>query len=122
MDSIAKARFQRISYRKVSQLLNEIRGKNVTTAEHIVHSVSKGASVLIIKTINSAASNLSVKLGRKLNPEEVWIKTAYVGQGPMKHLKRIMPGPMGRAMPYKRKMCHLTIVVSDENKKRIQNF
>jgi hypothetical protein len=23
------------------------------------------------------------------------------------------PGPMGRGMPYKRKMCHLTVVVTD---------
>jgi large subunit ribosomal protein L22 len=117
MDSVARARFQRVSHRKLSQLLNEIRGKNITTAEHIVHSAAKGASMLIIKTINSAAANLSVKLGRKLNPDQVWIKTVYAGQGPMKHLKRIRPGSMGRAMPYKRKMCHFTVVVSDESQK-----
>jgi large subunit ribosomal protein L22 len=119
MDALSKARFQRISHRKVAQLLNEIVGKNVIIAEHIVKSAAKGASVLVIKTLNSAAANLSVKLGKKLNPNEVWIKEAFAGQGPMQHLKRIRPGPMGRAMPYKRKMCHLTIKVSDSNRKEI---
>ena len=33
--------------------------------------------------------------------------------GPMKNLKRIQPGPQGRAMPYKRNVCHLTVTVSD---------
>jgi large subunit ribosomal protein L22 len=32
-------------------------------------------------------------------------------------LKRIQPGPQGRALPFKRKVCHLTITVSDENKR-----
>jgi large subunit ribosomal protein L22 len=124
MESTAKARFQRISRRKVSQILNEIRGKNVTDAEHIVHSASKGSATLIVKTVNSAAAGLSVKLGKKLNPDAVWIVRTYADQdadqGPMKHLKRIRPGPMGKAMPYKRKMCHLTVIVSDVKKgKRI---
>lgn len=116
MDATAKAKFQRISQRKVSQLLAEIVGKNVTYAEHIIHTSGKRAGTLVVKTINSAAANLSVKIGQKLNPDKVWIRAAYAGQGPMKHLKRIRPGPMGRAMPFKRKMCHLTVIVSNENK------
>ena len=118
MESIAKAKFQRISYQKISQMLNEIRGKNITMAEYIAKAASKGASTLVIKTMNSAAANLSVKLGKKLNPDEVWIKSAYAGMGPMKHLRRVQPGPQGRAMPFKRKMSHLTITVSDERKKK----
>ncbi|HUT85762.1 MAG TPA: uL22 family ribosomal protein [Elusimicrobiales bacterium] len=116
MDALAKAKFQRISQTKVSQLLNEVRGKNVTMAEYIAQTASKGATTLVVKTINSAAANLSIKLGKKLNPDEVWIKRAYADRGPMRNLQRIRPGPQGRAMPFRRKMCHLTIIVSDNRK------
>jgi len=31
----------------------------------------------------------------------------------MKFLRRYNAGPMGRAMPYTRNMCHIKVVVSD---------
>jgi large subunit ribosomal protein L22 len=43
----------------------------------------------------------------------VWIEKAKADQGPMKFLRRYNAGPQGRAMPYVRNMCHLTVVVSD---------
>ncbi len=47
MDCAANAKFQRVSHRKVSRLLNEIRGKNVTLAEHIIHYAGKRVSTII---------------------------------------------------------------------------
>ncbi|MCX5783662.1 MAG: uL22 family ribosomal protein, partial [Elusimicrobia bacterium] len=113
MEAVSKAKFQRYGRRKVGQVLDQIRGKTVMKAEHAMSAIPRRCATLVLKTIDSASANLSVKLGKKLDPNGVWISTAYVDQGPMKQLKRFQPGPQGRAMPYKRKMCHLTVIVSD---------
>ncbi|MDD2772640.1 MAG: 50S ribosomal protein L22 [Elusimicrobiales bacterium] len=113
MEALAKSKFQRYGRRKVGQVLDQIRGKDVQTAEQIVSLVPRRCAVIVQKAIHSAAANLSVKTGRKLDPAGVWIKTAFADQGPMGQLRRVQPGPQGRAMPFKRKECHLTVVVSD---------
>lgn len=116
MDAVAKAKFQRYGRRKVAQVLDQIRGKSVAAAENITDVIPRIAADMVKKTIHSAAANLSTKTGKKLDPKAVWIKTAYADQGPLKHLRRVQPGPQGRAMPFRRKTCHLTVVVSDERK------
>ncbi|HOX22735.1 MAG TPA: uL22 family ribosomal protein [Elusimicrobiales bacterium] len=116
MEALAKAKFQRYGRRKVAQVLDQIRGKNVTMAEQIADMLPRGCALMVKKTVHCAAANLSVKLGRKTDPAAMWVKTAYADQGPMGQLRRMQPGPHGRAMPFKRKMCHLTVVVSDTKK------
>ena len=101
MEACAKAKFQRYGSRKVNLVLDQIRGKNVKAAE---------------ETLHSAAANLEVKAGKKLDYSKVFIKEAFANLGPSGHLRRIQPGPQGRAMPYKKSMCHLTVIVSDEKK------
>ena len=68
-------------------------------------------------TLKSAKSNLQGKAGRKLDPARMWVSQTWVGLGPMGQMKRVKPAPMGRAMTFKRKVCHLTMIVSDEPKK-----
>ena len=46
------------------------------------------------------------------SPEKLYVKEAYVGQGPS--LKRMRPRAFGRAAPYKRKTCHITIEVEEK--------
>ena len=72
-----------------------------------------GATDVVGKAIKSAGANLSVKLGKKLDLKQVWVTECYADQGPMKFLRRVQPGPQGRAMPFKRKMCHIHVAVSD---------
>ncbi len=113
MEAIAHARFQRYGARKVAQVLAQIRGKSVLGAESILPAVPRAASAVVAKTLKSAAANLSVRRGRKLEPQSVFVKAAWVGQGPMGPMKRVMPAPQGRANTFKRKVCHITVVVSD---------
>lgn len=112
MEAISHSRFQRYGSRKVAQVLNQIRGKSVWTAYQVLPEVPRAASVLVVKAVRSAAANLSVRAGKSLDPKSVIIKNAWVGQGPMGQLKRVMPAPQGRAMTFKRKVCHLTVVVT----------
>ncbi|MBU2573988.1 MAG: 50S ribosomal protein L22 [Elusimicrobia bacterium] len=113
MDAICKLKYQRYGRRKVGRLLDQIKGKSLFEAEHILASLPMRATELVHKAVKSAGANLSVKLGKKLDIKRIWVKTAFADQGPMKFLRRVQPGPQGRAMPFKRKMCHVTVTVSD---------
>jgi len=119
MEAIAYARFQRFGTRKVAQTLKEIRGKSVLQVEQMLPQLPRVCAVMIEKTVRSAAANLAVKVaraGRTLEPQAVVVKECWSTMGPMGHMKRVMPGPQGRANTFRRKVCHLTVVVSDEPK------
>ena len=105
MEACAKAKFQRYGSRRVNLVLDQIRG-----------FVAKRTADLVAKTLHSAAANLQVKAGKKLDFSHVYIKEAFANLGPSGHLRRVQPGPQGRAMPYKKSMCHLTVIVTDEKK------
>ena len=117
MEATAHARFQRFGTRKVAQVLREIRGKTVFEAERVLPMIPRVCSRMINKAVRSAAANLmtqAAKAGRPVDPEKVYIKSAWSTMGPMGHMKRMLPAPQGRAYTFKRKVCHLTVVVSDE--------
>ena len=114
MEAIAHARFQRYGSRKVAQVLSQIRGKTVWAAYQILPEVPRAASTVVTKTLRSAVANLTVSAGKPLDPKEVFVKSAWAGQGPMGQMKRVLPAPMGRAMTFKRKVCHLTVVVAEQ--------
>ena len=117
MEATAHARFQRYGTRKVAQVLKEIRGKSVLEAERLLPMIPRICSTMITKTVRSAAANLvtqSARAGRKIDPEKVFIKSCWSTMGPMGNMKRMLPAPQGRAYTFKRKVCHLTIIVSDE--------
>ena len=113
MDAIAHSRFQRFGARKVAQVLDQIRGKSVQTAQQLLPAVPRAATAVVAKTLKSAAANLTVRAGKKLDFDQVFVKSAWVGQGPMGAMKRVLPAPQGRAMTFKRKVCHITVIVSD---------
>jgi large subunit ribosomal protein L22 len=107
MEAAAHAKFTRYTSRKVNQVLDLIRNKPVEKAFDILAFTPKAAAVVIAKTLKSAVANS----GQLKNQAGLKVKECWSGQGPV--LKRMRPGPMGRGMPYKRKMCHLSIVVSE---------
>jgi len=117
MEATAYARFQRFGTRKVAQVLKEIRGKSVLQAEQLLPLIPRACGRMIAKTVRSAAANLTIKArlaGKTLVPEKVYIKSCWSGLGPMGQMRRVMPAPQGRANTFKRKVCHLTVTVSDE--------
>ena len=114
MDAVAHARFQRFGRRKVAQVLSQVRGKTVGRAKELLPNVPRRSAGMVEKTIRSAAANLMVKAGHELDLQSMWVKAGWVDKGPLKNLRRLRPGPQGRALSYRRKMCHLTIVVSDK--------
>lgn len=107
MESIAKAKYARYSARKVGQVLGLIRGKSVAKAYDLLPTVARAASVVVFKTLKSAHHNLGAP-----DPKTVFVKEAWVDLGPT--LKRVRPHAMGGRGIYKRKMCHVTIKLTDQ--------
>lgn len=110
MEAIAHARYIRFAPRKVNQVLTLVRNKNVVSALNLLRFIQKRCATVVGKTIKSAASNAG---DPQLKNLRLMVSKAWVGQGPV--LKRMRAHAMGRGATYKRKTCHLTVVVSDQN-------
>ncbi len=105
MAARAVAKFARLGPRKVGQVLDLIRGKRVMEAYQILRFTPRRAAKAVEKVLKSAVANTR-------SPTEepnLYVAEAYVGQGPV--LKRVSPRAMGRAAIYRRKTCHIYIVV-----------
>lgn len=110
MEARAIHRFIGSSPRKMRLVVDLIRGTSVEKAIEVLHFSPQHASNAAEKVLRSAVSNLMNKENAKVEPEELYVKEAYVNQGPT--LKRISPAPMGRAYRIRKRSCHLTIVVA----------
>ncbi len=111
MESVAIAKHLRQSPKKMRQVLNEVRGKNVNEAMMILEFMNKKAAFNILKTLKSAMSNMSNNFDNH-DFDKMYIKTAYVDEGPV--MKRWRAAAMGRAVQILKRTSHLTLVISDE--------
>jgi large subunit ribosomal protein L22 len=114
MESMAKAKYTRISPRKMRLVVDLIRGRHVEEAFTILRSTQKKASPLVEKLLRSAVANaLYVREddqeGPKVSVDELWVKRAFVDGGPT--MKRFRPRSMGRANRIRKRTSHCTIVV-----------
>ena len=113
MEAIARARFIRQSASKVRKTLALVYGKDVETALNILHFSPLKASDVIERTIRSAVSNfLQTEEGKSRDPEILFIKKAFVDEGPT--MKRFRPASMGRISRIRRRTGHLTIVLDEK--------
>jgi len=113
MEARAKARYLRMSPRKVRQLVNLVRGKNVELALNMLHFTRKRAALPVEKTLRSAVANMMSKpeANRRIAPDALFVSEAFVDGGFT--MKRFRAGSMGRASRIRKRSCHITIVVSD---------
>ncbi len=111
MEARAIHRYIGSSPRKMRLVVDLVRGLSVEKAIEILHFHPKHASKDAEKVLRSALANLmNIDDANRIEPSEVFIKEAFVDQGPT--LKRISPAPMGRAYRIRKRSCHLTIVVA----------
>ena len=115
MQAIARARFQRMSARKVRRVAELIKKSDVEKALNILSYTPKAAASLLEDTLKSAVANaLSIEGTSKLKAEDLRIKDIFVDGGPV--MKRIRPASMGRAYRIRKRTCHLTIIVEEKPK------
>ena len=119
MEAKARARFVRMSARKVRRVADLIRGRNVEEALNILAFTPKAAASPLEKTLKSSTANaLSVEGTAKLKAEDLWIKNILVDGGPI--MKRIRPTGMGRAYKIRKRTTHITIVVTDGKEEEVE--
>ena len=112
MQAVARSKYVRMSNRKISRVLDTVKGLSVNDAINSLHFTRKNASMPIEKAIRSAVANLgNIEEGQRMDLNDIFIVRAYVDQGPT--LKRFRPMSMGRAGKIRKRTSHLTIVVED---------
>jgi large subunit ribosomal protein L22 len=94
-----------------------IRGKDVNQALAILRFTKKRAATHIEKCMRSAIANANEaaeKANISIDPDELWVRTAFVDRGPTKNRRRVRPAPQGRAYREQRHFCHVTISLSND--------
>ena len=115
MEAIASAKYLRGSAQKARLVVDMIRGKRVGEALAILQFTNKRAADSIEKCLRSAIANATEKAERQnvaVDPDDLFVKTAFVDMGPTKHRRRVRPAPQGRAYREQRHFCHVTVQVS----------
>jgi large subunit ribosomal protein L22 len=87
MEAIASAKYLRGSAQKARLVVDMIRGKDVNKALAILRYSTKRASTLIEKCVRSAIANANEaaeKANVAIDPDDLWVKTAFVDRGPTK--------------------------------------
>jgi large subunit ribosomal protein L22 len=117
MEARASAKYLRGSPQKARLVIDMIRGKNVNQALAILRYSNKRAALGIEKCVKSAIANANEaaeKANISVDPDELWLKAAYVDDGPTKGRRRLRPAPQGRAFRQQRHFCHVTILLSSD--------
>jgi large subunit ribosomal protein L22 len=105
----ATSKYIRISPSKVDLVIKKIRGKTYKQALQILKYLPQKSGAIVWQTLYSAVSNATNNFD--LEKENLVISEAFVNQGPI--LKRMRPRAQGRAYAIQKKMCHITISVSE---------
>ena len=119
MEATASAKYLRGSAQKARLVIDMIRGQNVNRALAILRYSSKRAADGIEKCMRSAIANANEsaeKANVSIDPDELWVKAAFVDRGPTKNRRRVRPAPQGRAYREQRHFCHVTILLSNDAK------
>ena len=105
MEAKAILRNARIAPRKVSIVLDLIRGKDLDVAIATVNHTPKAASEYLAKLLKSAAAN--AENNHNMDKNNLYVSECFVCPGPI--MKRIMPRAQGRAYRILKRTSHITV-------------
>jgi len=111
MEVQALTRNARMSPKKVREVARTIQGRAANDAVEYLTLIPRKSARLIVKTLKSAIAN--AENNNNLASDSLTVKSAVVENGPV--LKRYKAGAKGSAMPRRKKMSHIRIVLSDGN-------
>jgi large subunit ribosomal protein L22 len=114
MQTMARARYVRVSARKARLVLDQIRGKPVSEALATLRFTPRAAARLVEKVLRSAIANAENN-HQVRNLDDLRVVGAMADGGPS--MKRVSPRAMGRAFFIRHQTSHLTIAVSDESER-----
>jgi len=109
---VAKHRFARITARKARRIADLIRGKSVNEALELLSFAPQRGATFYVKVLNSAVANASQD--EAINVNRLVISECRADDGPLLNDRlRWRPGPQGRAMPFAKRLSHLTVKVRE---------
>jgi large subunit ribosomal protein L22 len=106
----AQAKWVRMSARKARLVLDHIRGRTVPEARTILAFTQRAAATEIEKVLRSAVSNAEANHG--LDGDELVVQSAFADEGPT--LKRWKPRARGRVNRIRKRTCHVTVVLVEQ--------
>ena len=109
MEVQALTRYARMSPKKVREVARTIQGRKAADAVDFLTLVPRKSARLIAKTLKSAIAN--AENNNNLATDSLVVKSAVIENGPV--LKRFKAGARGTAMPRRKKMSHIRIVLTD---------
>jgi large subunit ribosomal protein L22 len=109
METVARAKYIRISPQKVRLVADLIRGKKVEDALNLLMFTPKSSAPVIAKVLKSALANAGQKQG--VDVDTLVVKRITVDEGPT--MKRFRARAMGRGTRILKRMSHITIIVEE---------
>ena len=104
----------RTSPRKLSVVLNFIKGKKADMALRDLEFSRKRIAKDVSKTVKSAISN--AENNYQYDIDNLFVKEAYVGKSLV--MKRFRPRAKGRASPIKKPFSRITIILEEKKEKK----
>ena len=105
----------RTSPRKLSLVLNFIKGKKADVALRDLEFSRKRIAKDVSKTVKSAISN--AENNNQFDIDNLFVKEAYVGKSLV--MKRFRPRAKGRASPIQKPFSRITIVLEEKKEKKV---
>jgi large subunit ribosomal protein L22 len=112
MEAKAVSKYARTGPRKVRRYADLIRGRNLGDARAILGVQASPAASLLSKCLESAVAN--AENNHDMDPRDLRVHSAYVDEG--FRLPRVRRRARGRADAMVKRTCHITVIVSDEEK------
>jgi large subunit ribosomal protein L22 len=109
----ATARYVRVSSSKAREVLDQIRGLDVRSADEVLQFLERDVAIVVRKCLASAVAN--AEHNDNLSSEELYVSACFADEGPT--LKRFRPRARGRASRIRKRTTHITVLVkrySDE--------
>jgi large subunit ribosomal protein L22 len=110
----AETKFVRLAPKKVCQVMDLIRNKDVLYAQALLVNLNKRPKEYLVKILKSAVANAKVK---GFNAEQLYISRITCNPGPS--WKRFKAAAFGRAAPILKRTSHIRIeldVLADRRK------
>jgi len=109
---VARHKYARLTARKARLIADMIRGRGANDALELLMLSPKRAATFYKKVVESAVANAAADEG--VNVNNLVIVDARADDGPLVNNRlRFRPGPQGRALPWRKKTSHLTVIVAD---------
>ncbi len=112
MEVSAKAKYIRMSPRKVRLVVDVVRGMSIAEAQQQLQFMNKAAAVPVLKVLNSAVANAEHNF--KLKSEKLFVKTITADGGPTLH--RWKARARGRAAPIRKRTTHIVVTLAEKGK------